>query len=100
MSVGPDNEEKFKVRVVDKVRHGLKVSFEKFFNRPAHYLFYTTVTATALGLFFGMEFSREFYAILLFLSFLNLAQFFYDQWYDNKELRSVQGTDEGSEGTV
>lgn len=100
MGIGPDNKEKFEVRVVDKIRHGIKMSFKSFFSSPVYFLFYTLLTATAVGLFFGMDFGWKFFAILFFLGLLNISQFFYVKWYDNKDLSAVQDADEGREGAI
>lgn len=94
MSLGPPNKEKFEIRTVDKIRHGLKISLAKYFKSPMYYLFYILLTATALGLFFGMEFSKNFYAVLFFLGLANFFQYAYGLWSNNKNTGAIQETDE------
>jgi len=76
MSIGPAQQEDFGVKGVGRVNYALKRGIKKYFNDPIHYIFYTFLLAMMIGLFFGMDFSWKFYAILIFFGFLELFNSF------------------------
>jgi len=69
MSLGPYKDEKTELTQFEKITSGVK----KYFNDPLHYIFYGTLSITIIGLFFGMDFSIKYYAILLIMSIIKLV---------------------------
>jgi len=63
--MGPNKkDEEFKISKVVQVRDAVKTSVKEYFTDPIHYLSYGLLTATMVGLFFGMNFSYHYYVIL------------------------------------
>ena len=66
MSMGPDiKKEQAGLPILSRLAYTIKKSASKFFDRPIFYLFYISLTATMIGLFFDIKFS-PLYFILLF----------------------------------
>lgn len=65
MSLGPTTTEKTELSRFTRLRYEAKKTLETYFKDPVHYLFYSMLGMTILGLFFGMSFAFEYYAILI-----------------------------------
>ena len=77
MSLGPNTtENRIEISKVDRIRHFTKKVVVGYFERPTYYRFYGARFATIVGLYFGMDFSWQFYAGLGILSAFNLYDCF------------------------
>lgn len=69
MSLGPrEQRAEIKVSRFDRLRHQVNVAVKEYFQAPLHYLFYGMLGLTIVGLFLGLHFAWEYYAILMLLA--------------------------------
>lgn len=72
MSLGPDTQiNKVEISKFDRIHGSIKKVAEKYFTNPLHYIFYTMLSGTIIGLFFQMKFSWQYYLILILLALPN-----------------------------
>ncbi len=76
MSIGAAErkEEIFKESTKHKAQVALKKTLAAYFENPIHYLFYTVLPMTAVGLFFNMEFPVMYYILFGLIAIAKAAQ--------------------------
>lgn len=77
--MGPERDERpffGESKPITRVKIAAKKAVAKYFEHPIHYLFYGTLAAVIVGLFFGLHFQWQIYLILSILAGIKLFQFY------------------------
>lgn len=84
--MGPerDHERAVRLETFERVKAFTQTVSQKYFENPIHYLFYIDLSLTVGGLFFGNNFSFQFYFLLFSLAGAEVGSKF-AHYYFNKE---------------
>lgn len=74
MSMGPSNEYgEQKVSVIARIKHDVKRAIQIYFDKPLHYIFYTSLALLMIALLFGVKVHYPYYIILALLAVKELS---------------------------
>ena len=68
--MGPTNESgEVKVSVLARIKHDVKKAIQVYFDKPLHYIFYSSLALLLIALLLGVNVSWQFYLILIILAY-------------------------------
>jgi len=71
--MGPSNEYgEQKVSVISRIKHDVKKAIQIYFDKPLHYIFYTSLALLMIALLFGVRVQYPYFIILSLLAIKEL----------------------------